>query len=347
MARQFLNKSVRKARQLFPYPRIWAAIRGRRIPRKSITGSRAGLIRPEAIAFTPSGDLMAVANFGGDSLNIHRRINGAKPIYQSKPSCVITDSDCLKYVHDVAFSPCGKMLVAAARQDQSISVFVRSEDRPDVFELKPSWVIRGEESGLGFPAGVAFHPTGKFLAVANRQSGSSIALYRRHGLSGDREFDSTPFQSITEQELLKHGLAAPHGLDFSPDGKSLIVTHKRFLKTERPEGESGVSIFPCKAKPDIGLDSAPSCTMRIGGSCVHSVAFHPSGEFFAITKERLGVEVFKWRPTTKSISQIESIRIFRAGHGQGAKGLAFTSDGAQLAVTTTLDEVLFFSKWGQ
>ena len=87
--------------------------------------------------------------------------------------------------------------------------------------------------------------------------------------------------------------------------------------------------------------------MRIGGSCVHSVAFHPSGEFFAITKERLGVEVFKWRPTTKSISQIESIRIFLGGHGKGAKGLVFTSDGAQLAVTTTLGEVLFFSKWGQ
>ena len=176
-ARQLLGK----ARQLFPYPRIWAAILGHRIPRKSITRSRAELSRPETIAFTPSGDLMAVGNTESHSINIHRRIIGAKPIYQSKPYCVITDSDCLKYVHDVAFSPCGKMLVAAARQDQSISVFVRSEDRPDVFELKPSWVMRGEESGLGFPAGVAFHPTGKFIAVANRQSGSSIALYRRHG----------------------------------------------------------------------------------------------------------------------------------------------------------------------
>jgi len=290
---------------------------------------------------------MAVCNSESDSLTMYKRKNTAEAIYDRKPCCMITDADCLEYVHDVAFSPCGKMLAAAAREGQSVSIFVRSEDRPDAFEAKPSWIMRGEESGLGFPAGIAFHPTGEWLAVANRKNGSGITLYRRHSSSGGRNFDSTPFQSITEEELLKHGLAAPHGLDFSPDGKSLIVTHKQFFKTERPQGESGVSIFQWKAKPDVGLDSTPTYTLPYGGSCAHSVAFHPSGEIFAITSEFSGVEVYQWRPTTKFISQIDTISIFRGRQSESSKGVAFTSDGEQLAVTTMLDEVLFFSEWGQ
>jgi len=268
---------------------------------------------------------------------MYTKVDASGRNYEARPCCTISDRNYLNFVHDTAFSPCGRYLVAVAREAHSLSMFVLHDRNSNGIEAKRLWSVCGEECGLNFPVAVAIHPSGKWLAVANRVR-KGITLYRNSGSSG--QFDSTPFQIITEEDLSNHGLAAPQGLDFSPNGKSLIVVHKRFFKTMHPKGESGLSIFKWRTETDFGLDPHPSFILPYGSSLLHQVAFHPSDDIVAVSIEKAGVDVFNWLPEQETMSKLDTLSIFKIG--KGAKGLAFTREGEQLVITTELNEVLFF-----
>ena len=337
MPKRTVAESVARARILLPYPRLWAKFTGTRIPSNYITGKTTGLLRPESVAFTPSGDLMAISNSGMHSVIMYRRCNDSGKDYDKRPCCTISDADCLNYVHDVAFSPYGTHFVAVSREAHSISMFALLNRNSNGIEAKMLGSFRGEQYGLSFPAGVAFHPSGQYLAVANRMR-NGIALCRRLGSTGP--FDSTPFQFITDEDLCVHGLAAPHGVDFSPDGMSLLVAHKRFFKAEHPQGESALSVFRCRTVPDFGLDPHPSFISLSGRTACHHVSFHPSGDIVAVANEAAGVDVYNWLPEQATMRKRDTISVVQIA--DGAKGVAFTREGRQVAVTTELDEVLFF-----
>lgn len=347
-ARRLYKNTFHTVRQQLPYPKFWAAVSSHRVPTRSIAGNRSGLNRPEGVAFSPSGDLMAIANSSAYAVNLHARTTSPESVYQCEPFCTITDPDRLDYVHDIAFSPCGKMLAAVAREAHSISLFARNTERLDWFATKPTYTIQGEECGLSFPSGVAYHPTGQWLVVANRYS-QGITCYRKRGPASDASFESVPFQTISENELLANDLAPPHGVDFSPDGRFLLIAHDKFRSLAHIQGESGLSVFRCNAAPGIGIDPNQFYPLFKGLFRPHATAFHPSGNFFAVAKQLLGVEVFQWHHETRTATSIATIPLLQAGQSksQGAKGVSFTRDGEQLVVTTQFDEVLFFSKWGR
>jgi len=335
MANQTLPRSIRRARRRFSYPKLWAAFGGVRIPKTCISGKRTGLSRPEAVAFTPSGDLMAISNTGRHSVSLYTRGAASRKSYATRPCFTISDPESLNYVHDVAFSPCGNKLAIVAREDHSLSIFMMLDKNSSAIEGSLLWYIRGQECGLSFPAGVAIHPSGDYLAVANRMY-TGITLYG----TSNGQFDSTPIQTITEEALSIYGLASPHGLDFSPDGTSLIVTHKRFYKAEHPKGDSGLSIFKWRTSSEPGINTKPTFIFPYGRSPLHLVAFHPSGKIVAVSNETEGVDVLNWQAAQGQMTKLDTISLFRVG--TGAKGVAFTRDGKQIAVTTDLNEVLFF-----
>jgi 6-phosphogluconolactonase (cycloisomerase 2 family) len=346
MNRLLRNQVYRTIRTL-PYPKFWAAASGHRIPDWSIAGRSTPLARPEGITFSPSGHMMAISNAGADSISLHSRIGARGAMYERNPSVTITDPEHLSYVHDTAFSPCGEMIAAAARESHAVSIF-RINGRSHVaVEEGTGSMISGERSEVRFPAGVAYHPGGRWIAVANRKD-FGITFYRITKVSERERVEATPFQSITEDELVELGLSAPHGLDFSPNGKFLAVAHDVFRRVGVARGESGISLFQCKPSSDVGIDPIPLFSFAYDSSRPHAVAFHPSGEYVAVAKQLGGVDVFRWRSEEPDMELIDKITIFGAGQvaSQGVKGIAFTADGGQLAITTQLDEVLFYSRWG-
>lgn len=340
---QFIEKT-RRAQGYFPYPRIWAAIAGVPVPTKSMGGTKSDLFRPEGVAFTQTGNLMAICNSEGNSVTVYKKREGTRAVYYNQPCCKIMDPVDLNYVHDVAFSPCGTLLAAAAREGQSVAIFEQCKGQIGTFETKALLTMKGPECQLGFPSGIAFHPSGDWFAVVNRGGGSGITLYPNHKGPSRKSFESVPFQSITETDLLAHNLAAPHGLAFSQDGTWLIVTHKQFFKTDHPEGNSAISIFRCRTQSDIGLDPEPCGIFSYEQACVHSVAFHPDGEIVAVTNEAADIDILRWEEKKNSFQKIRVIPILRGMMEEGPKGISFTSDGQQLAVTTVLNQVLFYSK---
>jgi WD40 repeat protein len=343
ISEQFLRALLRGARKTFPYPKAWAAVSLTRLPVAGITGKHTQLVRPEGLDFTQSGDLMAVSNSEGNAITIYARKTDRDGVYDSTPYCTLADPKCLNFVHDVSFSPCGEVLAAVAREDHSISIFARSKDHANRFEPEPIATLRGDESKVRFPAGISFHPNGKCLAVANRQA-FGITLYRIQEKGENFSVDRVPFQTISEDDLVALGIAAPHGIDFTSDGQILMVAHKTFFKTENKGGDSAVTFFRWRSAPEA-CDPKPCFTYLRGQMNLHSIAAHPSGRYFAVTDEGTNVEIFEWLPEEASARLVDRISIFRCGHSEGTKGATFTRDGKQIVVTTEADQVLCYSNW--
>jgi WD40 repeat protein len=202
-------------------------------------------------------------------------------------------------------------------------------------ETESLFCVQGDESSLSYPGGVAVHPSGKWLAVANRGR-FGITLYRKKGSAF--EFESTPFQSISDLAL--HDLATPQGIDFSPDGNSLIVTHKEFYLNEDPKGKSGISIFKCCQGSNPGLEREPSYVYHFGDRALHSIAFHPTEPLMAVTDENGSVEVHRLPAEDEPMTKVASIATL-VGE-EGPKGVGFSPDGNLLAACTVFNEVLLY-----
>ena len=334
--RKVLLPILRFSRRLLPYPKLWASLFGKQVPKNCIAGKASRLFRPESVVFSPSGDLMVVSNSGKHAVNIYTKGPQASGAFSVRPNCVVSDKALLSYAHDSAFSPCGKFLAVVGEYSHTLSMLAVYREGETKIRTEALWSIQGDEHGLSYPASVAIDPSGQWLAVANRRK-HGITLYRSTGVGG--QFVPTPCQSITDEELAQHGLAAPHGVDFSPDGKFLAATHKGF-KQYQLDNDSGVSIFKLQPEADAGLDPMPEFIHPYGSASLHLPAFHPSGSCLAVSRSDGGIDTFEWSSAEKKLIQRDSISIFRVR--EGAKGMAFATGGSQVVTTTDLHEVLFF-----
>ena len=103
-----------------------------RISDKPITvieGPQALLQRPEGLAFSPTGDYLAVSNSEGSSVTLYARKGAAGAKYDRAPEQTVHDPRLLNYVHDVQFSPCGTFLSVVSRNYHSLVFYKRRGDR--------------------------------------------------------------------------------------------------------------------------------------------------------------------------------------------------------------------------
>jgi 6-phosphogluconolactonase (cycloisomerase 2 family) len=199
------------------------------------------------------------------------------------------------------------------------------------------WILEGVANGLDNPADIAIHPAGRYLVIANREA-SGLCFFT---LPPDLRMEPPRLVlSRTVAELNGERTAAPHGVAFSPDGRFLFVTHKRFFKSQSDTGNSAVSVYRADADSFDRAQWLPVAARDFGREALHHVACHPSGRIIALTNSLGPVELLSWNPSSRDFTEVGSIDIFR--QGEGAKGICFTKDGHYLAVTSELDEVLFF-----
>jgi hypothetical protein len=177
--------------------------------------------------------------------------------------------------------------------------------------------------------------------VANRGQKCGLSFYRLQREDARTGLEGTPFQTVDDNQLRACGVASAHSVRFSTDGSTLLVSHKPYYRTEGEQGQSGVSVFNWRAGADGGVDPDPVCVLPHGTDDVHSAAFHPSGRFVGVTTVNADVDIFEWDPAASRVDRIDTLPV------HDAKGIAFTPDGRQVAVTTEFDQVLFYSRWGR
>lgn len=95
------------------------------------------------------------------------------------------------------------------------------------------------ESGLDVPDGIAVSPDKRFMAISNHNN-HCVSIF---DLKGPKGPDATIAGTLT-------GPSYPHGLRFSPDGKSLYVADagQPFIhKFDAPDGNWAVNLVPAKS----------------------------------------------------------------------------------------------------
>lgn len=307
---------------------------------QTISAAAACLKRPEGMAFSPSGDLKAVANSEGASVSLYRRTAGPGSEYADSPCCILQHDDILRFAHGVDFSPDGMLLAAAARESHCLSIYQRPLETGCDFHAFPVCALAGDEYGLCYPADVAFHPSRRLLVAANRDGAWAVAFFRR--LPGKEVvFGFVPGKSISRRTLVEHGLAAVHSLTYLPDGNRLALCHARFWKSADQWGQAAISIFDFDMET-CRLAENPSLVYMLGDSHIHSICAHPSGRYLAATACDGDTTIYRLEHDAQGIEPVRSIPHRRKDCNEGPKGVAFTREGTHLEICTADDELLVY-----
>ncbi len=178
--------------------------------------------------------------------------------------------------------------------------------------------IVGQVSGSPFSsggtnaAGLAFRPTGGFVAVTNLSS-NTVAMFGLNENTG-------ALTAQVEGSPVSTGGLNPQGVAFSPDGALLAVANL---------DSSTVSMF--KVNPTSGVLTPAGSPVAAGGSTPRAVAFSPDGAVLAVANIGAGgrVATFTVNPTTGALTSAASI----AGPPGGSpSSVAFRPGGGYLAV---------------
>lgn len=239
----------------------------------------------------------------------------------------------MKYIHDIEFTPCGNFIGVACRENHTVAIFKVNYTPTFSIDEMPCWIAHDKDASLNNPTSLCFSPSGHLLIVCNRMGGDGIIFFKQ---VQDGIYENTPFFKITEANLAQKGISAPHGVAFSPDGKSIAVVHKKFFKSKEKKGQGALAIFDIVEDSQQRFKGVLSFSKMLGNLPMHAVSFHPSGDYLAMVCETFGVEIYK--------KQLDGTYVpFHRFPVKGiSKGLDFLPNG-NIVVTTETPAVYIYS----
>ena len=189
-------------------------------PCATLSGPESRLRYPHDVSFAPSagGEVLAVAQRRGSiALFRYDHVAGG---FAAAPAFEISGAGSrLDFSDGVAFvPPTNDHLAACNLAYGTISFYRKRSDAPLAFDQHPCFELF---QGLAEPDGLAFSPSGEWLAVANHGN-HSVSIFRRRNRPGSPDrfrFGPAPFTVLTDASF-----RYPHSLAFS-DTNHLIVTN--------------------------------------------------------------------------------------------------------------------------
>lgn len=296
-------------------------------------GDSSELDRPEGVAFTPSGNYVAVANSLANTITFYNQIDVG--IYENTVSFSISGATSqLDYPHDLSFSPDGNHLAVANRHGNTITIY-KKNGFDNTYDSIPFAIITGEASQIMGPDAVTYSPVENIIAVANKYT-NSLTFYH---------YQKDKYEQVPYQVIQNAFLKVPDGLAFSRDGALLAVTshdfHAAVIFQRMNDSQDHYFDHPLQV---LQGEEAQLCYP-------HSLAFHPLKNDLAIScsQGRKNLQLFvKESETAYSNSpelSLEILDMYDAStialieHLQeegGVKGIAFAPDGKSLAITQNL-----------
>ena len=176
-----------------------------------IEGSFSQINRPEGIAFSPLGDLVAVACTQTNAVTIYEM---SSVLTMADPNISpITSLPFAGRPHDVSFSPDGNHLAVASRRFNKVMIHSRNA-ATGKFDIHPFSIIDASLGNIRMAAAVKYHPTKNELAIADSW-GNRVSIYRYEG----KNYEDFPYQSIANDQVF-----GADGISFSSDGNLLAVS---------------------------------------------------------------------------------------------------------------------------
>ena len=262
------------------------------------------------MAFSPSGGLLATANYGDDTVSVFSvSIGGALTPVAGSPF-MTGDNPAT-----VAFSPSGGLLATANFGDNTVSVFSVSAGGA----LTP---VAGSPFTTGSgPVSVAFSPSGGLLATANFYGGT-VSVFSVSVGGALTAVAGSPFPTGTN----------PVSVAFSPSGGLLATANSRQHRVG-VLGLGGRRAHPGHRAPRLTTGRGPT-----------SVAFSPSGALLATANyDDSTVSVF----SVSAGGALTPVAGSPFTAGRGPFSVAFSPSGGLLATANaTEDNVSMFAPTG-
>ncbi len=189
-------------------------------PCGTLCGPASRLSYPHDVSFAPAtgGELLAVAQRRG-SITIYRN-DSVTGRFGPEPAFEISGATTrLNFSDGVAFvPPLNDHLAACNLATGTISFYRKRSDSPLAFDHHPSFEVW---QGLAEPDGLAFSPSGEWLAVANHGNHSVSIFQRRDRVASSGRFRFGPAPAAV---IADAGFRYPHSLAFTA-ANHLIVTN--------------------------------------------------------------------------------------------------------------------------
>ena len=185
-----------------------------------LCGPGSRLNYPHDVSFAPAagGELLAVAQRRGSITIFHN--DSVTGCFGPEPAFQISGAGSrLDFSDGVAFvPPLNDHLAACNLASGTISFYRKRSDSPLAFDQCPCFELW---QGFAEPDGLAFSPSGEWLAVANHGN-HSVSIFQRRNRVASRDrfrFGPAPVAVITDA-----GFRYPHSLAFSA-ANHLVVTN--------------------------------------------------------------------------------------------------------------------------
>ncbi|CRX39466.1 WD40 repeat domain-containing protein [Estrella lausannensis] len=303
-------------------------------PLYTIEGAASKLNHPEGIAFSPSGDFIAVANARSNNILFYRIFENDISKMTPEPAFIMKGHPAFSYPHDLSFSPGGEHLAIVSSYSNKITIHERDEVS-GFYKSEAMAVIHGKKAGLRNAHTVKYNPAGNRLAVCD-VAGNSVALFKR----SNNHYDEIPCQILSLPLSL---MDRPDGVAFSSDGSLLAATshatHSVILFANDPTAADEYDPIPIQILHGE----------ETGFHFTHSLAFHPFDHTLVVSSAagKKTVAIFRRQPGEALSyplipSQILEIynpltyhmHVYEPEEG-GVKGVAFSPSGKVLAILST------------
>ena len=261
------------------------------------------------VAFSPSGGLLAAANFGANTVSVFTvnqttgglTLSGSPYSVGSGPESAI-------------FSPSGGLLAVGNTNSNSVSMFAVDQATGALTEVSGSPFSTGADPGV-----VAFSPGGSLLAVPDFGDGT-VSMFTVNQTTGAlTQVSGSPFTAGT----------GPAAVAFSPDGKLLATAN---------ELSGSVSMY--SVNQTTGALTQLSGSPYAVGKFPTSIQFSPGGGELATANS--GDNTFS-EFTVASGGALTPVSGSPFATGGDPFGVAFSPDGVLLATANGADSVSVFS----
>jgi 6-phosphogluconolactonase (cycloisomerase 2 family) len=184
-----------------------------------------GLDRPENIACSSDGSVLAISNGRGGAVHLYA-IDPETHVVRSTPVARIQCSGDVN-THGLSFSPCSRFLAFTTVDDPGyIRVHKIARTAQDGIQPTALQAVKNALHPLK-PKGIDFSPDGRFVAIcyahnAGARPGMTGGMLAIHSFSAESGLQRRPV-SRGGSEL---GLSNPDDLSFFPDGAHIVATNQ-------------------------------------------------------------------------------------------------------------------------
>jgi len=268
-----------------------------------------------SVDFHPQKPIFCIAHTHNNKISLYRI---DEELHPTLIQTLEGPSAQLREPQHAVFSPDGQMLVVANWMNRSLNVYLSQKN--GFFENNPSHsILLPKALQQSKPHGIAFSPSGQYLAVAcgaSTEFKNGLALFELIG------YRLNPISILKHDQLP----GIPKGICFSPDGKNLLVTFSN----------PSILIFHLNRGRIDPLPKQIIQGIHTRLSRPEDIKLDPGGNYCAVSNsDQNTVTFYSFDKDTNTITDPNPFWVLSNPEAQLTfpHGLAFSSDGSYLAVT--------------